>query len=181
MRFQKLVADKRVDVNLYSSKYHSTAILLLCRYNNSHSLYPCLKSLLTREDIKLDMFHYGKNPLMLLCRYYKLENELLDCIRLLIKRGVDCNRKSGLKGDVTALFLLSKYARRSRYLIDAVRLLINDKSDLQEAEKSVEVLRKRGFAQEADILSQIIQSYRLRRGSVPNKVILVLDYKLPFF
>ena len=102
----------------------------------------------------------------------------MDCIRLLIKRGVDCNSKSGLKGDgPTALFLLSKYAPRSKYLIDIVRLLINDNSDFEDATKSVGVLRDRGLIREGDILSDLIESYRLGSSHIPSKVIFILIYK----
>jgi hypothetical protein len=175
MRFQQLVADKRVNINFYSSKWNCTPILLLCRFNNSRSLYPCLKSLLARPDIKLGILHNGKNSLMLLCRYYKIEKELLNCIRLLIKRGVDCNKKSNWScNGSTALFILSKYARPSKYLIDVIRLLIKEESDFEDATKSVEVLQNRGLKCEANILSKVIQSYRLRRSHIPNEVIFVL-------
>ena len=177
IHFQQLVADKQVNIN-FTSNNHNTPILMLCRFNNSRSLYPCLKSLLAREDIDINFITstHGRNCLMILCRYCTLEDVLIDCIRLLIKRGVDCNRKSGSECDsLTALRLLSLYAHPSKYLIDVVRLLINDKSDLQDATKSSIILRNRGLIREANILLGIIQSYYLGRGHIPNEVMFVLQ------
>jgi hypothetical protein len=108
---------------------------------------------------------------MLLCRYYSFEIELVDCIRLLIQRGIDSNKKSGKSGNgETALFILSNHIRPSKYLIDVVRLLVNQESDMEDATNSTQILRDRGFIQEADILLDLIQSYRLGLGSVPNEV-----------
>jgi len=176
IRFQQLVTDKHVNINFNDPESHDTPMLLLCRFNNSQSLYPCLKLLLTREDLNLNCrtIPHFRNSLMLLCRYYTLENELIDCIRLLIKRGVDCNKKSSLNRDgETALFLLTSYARPSKYLIDVVRLLINEESDFENATKSAEILLNRGHKREADDIFKLIQSYRLGHGSIPNEVIFI--------
>lgn len=72
----------------------------------------------------------------------------------------------------SALFLLSTQFPEADSLIDIARWLINENSDFEDAKKSVEALRERGLKQDADILSKIIESYRLGIGRVNNQVII---------
>ena len=131
-RFVEILADTEVNVNC--KRYSSTPILILCRSNPSESLYPCLKSILAREDVDLKMTtSQGNNALMLLSRYYPMSNPLIDCIRLLVNHGFDINEKN--KDKKPALFLLSQNPSTSKNLIDVARLLINEKSDFKIVSK----------------------------------------------
>ena len=165
-RFLELVSTNELDVNSKSTKCYSL-ILQLCRYNRSKSLYPCLKSILTRDDVHLKVNYRSNNILMLLCHQYPLANELMDSIRLLVKRGFDINEKNN--ENKTALSLLSENVKLKNF-VDIAPLLINDQSDLQLAEETVAALRKRNLNQDADILLRIVESYRLGQGRVNNKV-----------
>jgi len=168
----ELVADRELNINC--AKSSSTPILLLCRNNKSESLYPCLKSILAREDVDLKMTtSQGNNALMLLSRYYPLSNPLIDCIRLLVNHGFDINEKN--KDKKPALFLLSQNPSTSKNLIDVARLLINEKSDFKIAHKAAVALQKRGLLRDGEILSKIINSYVLGLGRVNNNV------RIPFF
>jgi len=165
-RFLLLVSTNELDINFKSTKSYSL-ILRLCRYNHSKSLYPCLKSILTRDDVHLKVNYRSNNILMLLCHQYPLANELMDSIRLLVKRGFDINEKNN--ENKTALSLLSENVKLENF-VDIAPLLINDQSDLQLAEETVAVLRKRNLNRDADILSRIVESYRLGQGRINNEV-----------
>lgn len=166
-RFVDLVADK--DINVNCRRHSSTPILLLCRNNKSESLYPCLKSILARDDVDLKLlYHDSDNALMLLTRYCPLLNPLIDCIRLLVNRGLDINQKN--KNNKTALFLLSQNTQISKNLIDVARLLINENSNFKVVRETVEELRKRSLKSDAKILSDVIDSYRPGQGRVNNEV-----------
>ena len=168
-RFVELVAD--IELNVNCKKYSSTPILLLCRNNQNESLYPCLKSILAREDVDLQITNHGNNALMLLSRYYPLSNPLIDCIRLLVNRGMDINMKNCKENSKTALFFLSQNTLISKNLIDVARLLINENSDFKIARKTAEALgNKRSLRRDGDILLKIIDSYRPGQGRVNNKV-----------
>ena len=170
-RFVEILADTEVNVNC--KRYSSTPILILCRSNQSESLYPCLKSILAREDVDLKMTSQGNNALMLLSRYYPLSNPLIDCIRLLVNHGFDINEKN--KDKKPPLFLLSQNPSTSKNLIDVSRLLINEKSDFKIAHKAAVALQKRGLLRDGKILSKIIDSYVPGLGRVNNNV------RIPFF
>jgi len=166
-RFMELVADRELNINC--AKSSSTPILLLCRNNKSESLYPCLKSLLAREDVDLKLLYHGNdNVLMLLSRYYSLANPLIDCIRLLTNRGFDVNQKN--KDSKTALSLLSQNDFVSKNFIDIARLLINEQSDFTVVRETVDELRKRSLRLDARVLSGVIDLYRSGQGRVNNEV-----------
>jgi hypothetical protein len=173
-RFVELVADTKLNVNC--KRNSSTPILLLCRNNQNESLYPCLKSISAREDVDLQITNHGNNALMLLSRYYPLSNPLIDCIRLLVNRGMDINMKNCKENSKTALFFLSQNTLISKNLIDVARLLINENSDFKIARKTAEALGKRGLRRDGDILSKIIDSYRPGQGRVNNKVRIFLSF-----
>lgn len=167
-RFQQLMVDKNININCRKG-ISGIPILLLCRHNRSESLYPCLKSILERDDVDLDVTFESNNTIMLLCRYYPLSNRLLDCIRLLKKRGIDINLKD--RYGKTALVILAEFVfGKAKSLKDIVVLLINEKSDLKCALEAVEILRSRCIRQEAEVLSTIIESYRLGGDQVKNQV-----------
>lgn len=167
-RFQQLVADKSLNINCRKSSSY-TPILLLCRRNKSPSLLPCLKLILERDDVDKKATHYGSSTLTLLCRHYPLPNQLFDCIRLLQKNGgIDVNFKN--KEGKTGLFLLSQNLSKDKTLIDIARLLLNEKSDFQMALETVDNLKKRCLHRDANILSKIVESYRLGKGKVSNQV-----------
>lgn len=170
-RFVELVADRELNINCKKSS--STPILLLCRNNQSESLYPCLKSILARDDVDLKcLYHDNDNALMLLSRYYPLPYPLFDCIRLLVNHGLDINQKSK-ENSKSALFLLLQNASIAKNFIDVARLLINENSDFTVVHETVEALLKRSQKRDAKILSDIIVSYRPGQGRVNNEVSII--------
>ena len=81
---QTLANDESVDINCTSPKTSNSPLLLLCRFNQSQSLYQAIKILLKRKDI--DRQHknkFGHNALSLVARYYSNE-DIIDIIRLLV-------------------------------------------------------------------------------------------------
>jgi len=82
---QTLVDDKDVDINCKSPKTFNSPLLLLCRYNQSQSLYPAIKILLKRKDIHLQHKNiFGHNALSLVSRYYRRQEDMIDIVRLLV-------------------------------------------------------------------------------------------------
>ena len=170
-RFCELTKDKDVDVNCFAKCVGGTPLLLLCRNNQSDSLYFCLRTLLDREDVNLSQLtkKMGHNALTLLCRHYP-NTDLLDCVRLFLKRGVDHTIKDRDKRN--AMMLLCEFYSQ-RNLIDIARLMIYYNIDLfHSAEQSVAILQKRTFLQESNILKQITDDARAKKGRVNNAVII---------
>ena len=127
----------------------------------------CLKLILERDD--LDKKATNNSTLTILCQHYPLPNQLFDCIGLLQKNGgIDVNSKN--EDGKTGLFLLSQNLSKDKTLIDIARLLLNEKSDFQMALESVDNLKKRCLHRDANILSKIVESYRLGKGKVSNQV-----------
>ena len=90
-KLEKLVADKSLNIN--ATLKVSPALLTLCQFNRSESLYSALQILLTRDDLDINAVSYnGFNALLFICRFYSADN-LLDCAQLLIDRGIDTSKR----------------------------------------------------------------------------------------
>ena len=77
-RLQSLALNKKVDIN-HLAGYWQTALLLICRYNQSETLYVCLQILLQNNKLDVNAVDsFGQTALALLCRYYSKKN-LIDC------------------------------------------------------------------------------------------------------
>lgn len=160
-----------MDVNCFAKCVGGTPLLLLCRNNQSDTLYFCLKSLLERKEVDLSQLtkKMGHNALTLLCRHYR-NSDLIDCVRLLIKRGVDLTVKDRDKRN--AMMLLCEFYSQ-RNLIDIARLMIYYQIDLfHSAEQSMSILQLRGFQQESSIMKNITDIARQKNGRVNNAVII---------
>ena len=110
------------------------------------------------------------NALTILCQYYPNDN-LLDCVRLLLRRGIDvrhCVKDTKKANGRNALYLLCENYI-GKYLIDIVRILwAKDLSDesFDAVLNSAPLLRKRGSSPEAEILDNMIASYCSRQRPV---------------
>ena len=169
-RLLDLASDRNVELN---SKYRSTTntpILILCRYNHSDSLFPVLKQLLNFEDVDPNACNkFGHNALTYVLRYFSSKNTV-DCVRLLLKRGVNVNVQVKEKHyQWTAIEYLCQFYNGSN-LIDIARLLLHYGANLDSAAKAVKLLKNRNLRRDADILTKIIRSFREGQGRVLNKV-----------
>ena len=177
-RLLELASDRNVELN---SKYRSTTntpILMLCRYNHSDSLFPILRQLLNFEDVDQNAVNrYGHNALTYVLRYFS-SKRTIDCVRLLLKRGVRVNVQVKEKNyKWTAIEFLCQFYKGSN-LVDIARLLIHRNADLNSASKAVELLKNRSLRRDANILTKIIQSFREGQGHVLNKVSGHFFYRL---
>ena len=136
-----LAARDSVNINCIKQSSRETPLMLLCRHNQSGSLYPALKELLKWKEIDLSLTNSrGHSALTLLCRYNGHTN-LIDCLELLVKNGVNIKEKITVKKSTrNALDLLSLYYR-GQNLMDIVLLLLKNGAELSaEAEHELRSL-----------------------------------------
>ena len=105
-RFRQLIADAIVDIN-FKTGYGETPLLLLCSRNQSGSLLPALQALLRRREIDLQSTYSSYNALNLLIRFNYRHHNLIHCIRLLIKKGINASETD--RDDQTALTILCHF------------------------------------------------------------------------
>ena len=157
-RLRILALDK--DCNIKCTDLNGyPPLLVLCKNNQSDSLYQSLKALLKRKDI--DLVHtndcgHRVSALTLLCRFYPLP-DLIDCVRLLIRRGLSVDLKE--KDGRNALYLLCQFYPNDD-LIDIGRLLVHSAVEFQSALKFEYVLRFRKLFKESEILKTLLQPLR---------------------
>lgn len=173
----ELFLDESVNINFRVPFSRYTPLLLLCRHNKSNTqLLPLLQVLLERADLDVTVTSRdGHNAITLLCQYYP-NNNLLDCVRILIRRGADVRQhliesKRTMKTR-NALYLLCDY-HKGEHLIDIARLLLakdSSEKSLATALNSVPLLYKHGVIPAARILENLIRSYCDGLGLVANKV-----------
>ena len=125
---RQLIYSENVNTNCTPKNSRETPLLLLCQNNRSDSLYPALQALLEWEGINVDAINrYGHSALTLLSSHHKKKN-LVDCIKLLIKYGVNVNKGVRMIKDNSrrnALgFLVRNYKREN--LPEIVFLLLNN-------------------------------------------------------
>ena len=158
VRLRELALDPEVDINYQDYQLNSTPLLLLCMANQSDSLYSALCTLLENEhiDLTVQTTHDNQNALTLLFRYYR-KNNLIDCVKLLIKRKVpvDVETRDGRN----AFMLLCEHFGADN-LVEIAALLLRKMVDLRTANLSLSILRERGFESESDILVFHLRSRR---------------------
>jgi len=157
-RLRILALDKNCNIKCTDLNGYPP-LLVLCKNNQSDSLYPSLKALLKRKDI--DLVHtndcgHRVSALTLLCRFYPLR-DLIDCVRLLIRRGLSVDLKE--KDGRNSLYLLCQFYPNDD-LIDIGRLLIHNAVEFQSALKFEYVLRFRKLFKESEILKSLLQPLR---------------------
>lgn len=125
-RFRQLVHNRSVNINFYNEQL-ITPILSLCQNHKAESLYDCVKLLLERPDLDLNLRHGACegttgcfNALPMLCRYYKGSN-LYEIARLLIKRGIS-PAVTDINGDNALIVLCANYKHES--IVEVIELLL---------------------------------------------------------
>lgn len=157
-RLRILASDKNVNMKCTDLNGYPP-LLVLCKNNQSNSLYPSLKALLKRKDIDLihcNEIHQRVSALTLLCRFYPLR-DLIDCVRLLIRRGLSVDLKE--KDERNSLYLLCQFYPNDD-LIDIARLLVYNTVEFQSALMYEFVLRFRKLFKESELLKVLLQPLR---------------------
>ena len=156
----QLLMDPTVKINF---RFESRPpFLLLCQFNRSESLYPVLKVFLKRQDLDISCTsRSGYNALMFLCRFYPCER-LLDCVQLLIDRGIDLEARE--KGHKTALQLLCLYYGGKNLMEVVLRLLYHSKN-FGDASPCARILWERNLKTESKIFHKFFAL--LRDGQSP--------------
>ena len=176
LRFHQLVECADVNINAVIPGSLQTPLLSLCQNNKSPNLCFCLKTLLSRKEIDLELKDcFGHTALTLLCRHYHLD-QLFDCIRLLIQSGIKINTKNAKRQ--SALTILCEFYSGDQ-LVDLIRLLFYYSADnysiAHSAEEGVNILMRRNLLSEAEILTKIIESIRYDLGN--NSVMFIMQIK----
>ena len=171
-RLHELVVDEEININRINASGH-TALLLLCLYNKSATLFESLKIFLDRQDLDLQLArNSGHDALVILCQFYPHDG-LLNCIRLFFNRGVDIDTNQNNK---QSPFLLLCHNFNGKTLIDAIRIFFHQMTikptteQLETATDAVKILRTRCLFRDAEILSKIILNYQEGGYSRINKV-----------
>ena len=148
-RFLELVSDETVSINYVQAYTLNTPLLLLCRYNHSDSLYPCLKAILQRPDLEVNAANkYREGALILLSRYCN-HQMLIECVRILIEGGI-CVQATERNGKPALLLLCEFYLGDN--LADIVRLLLDNSANDRCNEMAVRILGKRGYPKDSDVI-----------------------------
>ena len=148
-RFFELVSDEKVQINHAAAYTYNTALLSLCRHNQSDSLYPCLKALLGRPSIYVNAVNRNNNTaLIFLCRYCN-HQMLIECIQLLIDSGIKV-QSADSKGRTALMFLCQYYLGDD--LTDIIRLFVINSHLVESNEKALFILLKRGYTKDSDIV-----------------------------
>ena len=153
IRLRELAVDKDVDINCVRGK-NGPPLLCLCRFNQSLSLFKCLRSLLQNKAIDVNVQtdkHF--TALTLLTRYYQLPN-LIDCVQLLLDRNINVHFKTGYEKN--ALHYLAEYYELDN-LIEIARLIVSKMDRFVSAGAAVDMLKKRGFNKESKLLTHYIK------------------------
>lgn len=157
VRMQELILDPAIDINHQEGRLGETPLLLICRANQSESLYSALCILLKNELIDLTAKNsYNQSALTLLCRFYR-QNNLINCVKLLIKRKVSVDDES--RDGRNAFMVLCEHFTADK-LVDIGALLLSNMVDLRSANLSLSILRERGFENESDVLVEHLRSRR---------------------
>ena len=176
-RARELFLDESLNINFRVLFTRCTPLLLLCRYNKSSTqLLSLLQLLLERPDLDITVTNRdGHNAITLVCQYYPHDN-LLDCVRLLIRRGGDVrqylNAKKGAVKTKNALYLLCDNYK-GEHLIDVARLLLakdSSEESLHAALNSVPLLYQLGVNPTSTILQTLIMSHYDGGGLVVSEV-----------
>lgn len=154
---RELASDKDVNINFQEGPDGLPPLLLLCRSNQSESLYTALAILLKNVNINLKVTNQiGHSALSLLCKHYPLE-KLDDCVKLLIKHGIDVDSENPQGRN--AFMLLCECFKGSN-IVAIGNTILAKMLNLKTANLSVSVLRERGFTNEADQLAICLRSRR---------------------
>ena len=140
----QLVADKELNINCRTkATTGNTPLLELCR-RAMESLFPLLKIILANERVEVNFANrFGHTALLLACQYYH-GRDLISCVSLLIKHGIDATAKCKM-GDALLVLCRNYRKKKDLKLFDIIRLLLKQGISLESVQKSGKILEKRGF------------------------------------
>ena len=126
--FRQFALDEEVNVNHFDSE-GLTPLLNLTWNHRSIRLYECIKILLSRPDLDINVKEMDEraNALAMVCRYYS-GHKLYDIVELLLDHKIQLDSKN--KNDENALMgLCINYKKEN--IADIVRLLLSQPAVLQ--------------------------------------------------
>jgi len=126
--FRQFALDEEVNVNHFDSE-GLTPLLNLTWNHRSVRLYECIKILLSRPDLDINVKEMEEraNALAMVCRYYS-DHKLYDIVELLLDHKIQLDSKN--KNDENALMgLCINYKKEN--ITDIVRLLLSQPAVMQ--------------------------------------------------
>ena len=149
-----LTTDSAININCCLKATSNTPLTLICATQNER-LIPLVNALLKREDVDLTLRNrYGHTALTLLVRQSQNAN-LIDCILLLVNRGMDVAAKDSCNR--CALYLLCQYYEGVDF-INVARLLTRADMDPKDLKICVKILRVRKLNSDAQLLLKLFRS-----------------------